>query len=200
MAPVEPEVANSNTVPLIQILSQGASVGGLLLYIGAQLYRAFQSLPPSQDTRLLVSRRTRLLSIFSALAVLSFSVSSYFALDKRFLSYREWAQLGSRDVPNAIWTGWYGSVNNSIGWQLGRWSGDVDITKEGYLLTIQRSRSFWWTQQQFAGLLSFSIFAGVEGTCPKSPILLEFKANLEHQGAVETCQISWSLLLYSWRN
>jgi hypothetical protein len=163
MAPVEPEVANSNTVPFALFSSQIASVGTLLLTIAIGLYRTSSALPPSQDTRLRQPKRKRSIAVFSTLSVLSFCVLAYFAVDRRIYSYRAWAQAEEQEATNRIWSGWYGTgKNGQLSLQLGRWLQDINPDKEAWEYAAKNSRSFWWTQQQYSGLLVWSTFVGLE--------------------------------------
>ncbi|KAF2756816.1 hypothetical protein EJ05DRAFT_501369 [Pseudovirgaria hyperparasitica] len=175
MAPVEPDVNNSNAIPIITLTSQALSIGALLVYIFAKLRVASKALPPSQDTRSRIPQRRRDITILAGLALLSFLIVSHFALSSRTISYQEWAQKSKEPIPNSLWSGWYGGTNGITGGlQLGRWFQDVNILSDGFQVAVARSRGFWWTQQQFTGLLGWSIFVGVEGRRRHLPKTLTF--------------------------
>lgn len=168
MAPLEPQAQNSNLLPLSLFSFSALSVTSLLTYVLIHLHRFSSALKPSQDTRLRVPQRNRNIYFLSCLSFISLSLVTYFAVETRVLSYHNWAQQGNQeDVPNSLWSGWYGTGDETggggLGWQLGRWYADVDLAKEGFDVAVGRSRSSWWTQQQLLGLVAFGTFFGVEG-------------------------------------
>lgn len=59
--------------------------------VGKSLAYSYRSLSPSQDVRLRLNRRTKLVPLFSGLAILSLSVALYSAVRYANLSYRVWA-------------------------------------------------------------------------------------------------------------
>lgn len=77
-----------------------------------------------------------------------------------------------------MWSGWYaktnekeglydglslGSLLKGEGWQLGRWMQDSDLWMETNEAALGTATGFWWTSQNFVGLVVWSAFVGVEG-------------------------------------
>ncbi len=67
--------------------------------VGYGLYRSYQSLSPSQDTRPRLAKRARLVSVFAVLAGLSLVVASYSTVQHATLSYQVWADERGIDLP-----------------------------------------------------------------------------------------------------
>ncbi|OCK95837.1 uncharacterized protein K441DRAFT_686237 [Cenococcum geophilum 1.58] len=163
MAPVEPELTNSNTVPIALFSSQVLVIAGLTTTALYTIRRAWRTLPPSHNTRLQQVWRRRAVFVFSFLAVASLAVQTAFSVAWRVLSYQEWARQGDYETSNGIWTGWYGTGEEGVGVQLGNWMKDVDLVREANRYVVQSPRAFVWTHQLFTGLIIASIFMGIEG-------------------------------------
>lgn len=79
------------------------------------------------------------------------------------------------NTPGSLWNGWYANADEvddglSLGnllkvesWQLGRWMQDSDLLKETNEAALGTASGFWWTSQNFVGLVVWSVFVGVEG-------------------------------------
>ncbi|KAL9116230.1 MAG: hypothetical protein Q9227_000601 [Pyrenula ochraceoflavens] len=163
MAPVEPEVANSNTVPLIRLsvyVSTALTLTGWLCY---NTYGAYRSLPPSQQTRLRSSSRRKHVAIFTILTAGSLVQKWYHMLSYLVLSYRAWAD--EMDIPFSETL--YGDrglfSKNGHSLMLGRWLQDISPWDDFFEITLEKSRRYWWTQQLFLAAAVFSVFLGVEG-------------------------------------
>lgn len=76
-----------------------SAVAILSFAIGRNLYRSSLQLPPAQETRLRVSKRSHLVPIFASLAVLSFCVAGYAGTAYASLSYKVWAEQRGLEVP-----------------------------------------------------------------------------------------------------
>lgn len=163
MAPVEPELTNSNTVPIALFSSQVLVVAGLTTAALYTIRRAWRTLPPSHNTRLQQVWRRRAVFVFGFLAAASLAVQTAFSVAWRVLSYQEWAHQGNYETPNSIWTGWYGTGEEGVGVQLGNWMKDVDLVREADRYSVRSPRAFVWTHQLFTGLIIASIFMGIEG-------------------------------------
>jgi hypothetical protein len=171
MAPVEPEVLNNNTIPLLIFGLQTGCVATLLLVLTRFIY-CTRNTPPAIRTRENTPKHRRGVWTFALLALLSVALTSYHALSWRYASYQNWAQERAVTVPNALWEGWYanptpqdtiGGKLGLTGWQLERWGRDIDPTAEFDAVSVGTPRGFWWTYQSLAGLFVWSIFVGVEG-------------------------------------
>ena len=171
MAPVEPEILNSNARPLFLFSLHGGAIAFLLITVSRFIYRT-RPTPPAVRTRENQPKARRARATFALLAVLSLALTTYHALSWRYASYQNWAHERAVTVPGALWEGWYAnhSPDSTLsgklglsGWQLGRWMQDIDLAAEVDAVSVATPRGFWWTYQNFAGLLVWSIFVGVEG-------------------------------------
>lgn len=174
MAPVDPSTANSNAQPLILLAIQTGLITILLGSITRFISRVRSSLPPSLNTRDGHPWHKKSIALFSLLAVLSLGLTTYHALAWRYASYQNWAEQSGANTPGSLWSGWYASpqtVDDGFslgslkfeGWQLGRWTKDTDLVRETNEAAMGSSSGFWWTYQNFVGLVVWSIFVGVEG-------------------------------------
>lgn len=163
MAPVEPDLDNNNVRTIALLSLKPLIVGALLLHIANTVSRARKTLPPTQATRNKQVKRRKDLKIFSGLALFSLAIVSYFAVSWRVLSYTAWVEQSNEEVSNSLWTGWYGTGEDGMGLQLGRWWKDTDVQREGDARAVMTSKGFWWTQAQLSGLIAWSIFVGIEG-------------------------------------
>lgn len=163
MAPVEPGAQTSNAVPLAIYGVQLLTLAGLASAVLTTVQRAARTLPPSSDTRTASPRRRRHAALLGGLALASAAVTGYFGVAARLLSYEAWARKKEQDVPGGLWTGWYGTGDGGVRWDLGGWYQDADLVREGWEATVRRSRGFWWTGQLFVGIMGWAIFVGIEG-------------------------------------
>lgn len=164
MAPIEPNIHNSNLRPLSMfggylVLASGLS--GLISY--DVLYKAFRSLPPSQDTRHRQSNREKHMQIFAILAVLSLAMTWYHMLQYFALSYRVWAHEMDEPLPLTLWgeNGYF--AFGTLRLALGRWLKDTSLFEDAWEIVIERSSRYWWSQQIFLGAAAWSVFVGIEG-------------------------------------
>jgi hypothetical protein len=172
MAPVEPEFFNSNAQPLLLFALHSGAIAALLGVITRFIYRA-RNTPPAIRTRENHPKHRRGISTFALLTLLSLGLTTYHAFSWRYASYQNWAQERAVVIPGTLWDGWYanpaapedtlGGRLGLTGWQLGRWMQDTDLVAEVDAVSVATPRGFWWTYQSFAGLVVWSIFAGVEG-------------------------------------
>lgn len=75
-------------------------------------------------------------------------------------------------MPGTLWDGWYynafstpreGILGKLEGWQLGRWMQDTNLIAETNSASFGDATGFWWTYQSFVGLITWSVFVGLEG-------------------------------------
>ncbi|KAF1998415.1 hypothetical protein P154DRAFT_251698 [Amniculicola lignicola CBS 123094] len=165
MAPVEPSaLSRANTLPLVTFAAHIAVVAALTGHVLVAVRRAARSLPASSSTRTQQTARRRHAAVFAALALLSLAAVTTFGVAWRVLSYFEWAELGNHEVPNGLWTGWYGTGQDGVGnWKLGDWTADVDLLRYNDLTVVGEPEGFLYTCQHFVGLAAASIFMGIEG-------------------------------------
>jgi len=169
MAPVEPDLFNSNIWPLLVYYTLTFTVAGLLGKVLTTISNAHRTLPPSQHTRGSHTRHRRGIVTFGLFAALSFGVATYFAVMTRVADYQHWAHENNSWFPNSLWStglrrGWYANEDNVA--RLGEWWKDSNLARESEEAVIETSKAFWWTQQQLLGTLVWSIFVGIEGKRP----------------------------------
>lgn len=180
MSPIDAEFANSNLKPLFFIGTHATLISVLILTIIRFIYRAHRDTPPALHTRNKHSLHRWGVALFTLLTAISLLVTAYHALAWRYASYVNWASVSYTEVPGTLWDGWYanllkrereGTVLEKLGvsgWQLGRWMDDTDLVAETDATAIASPRGFWWTYQNFVGLIIWSVFAGIEGEYMKS--------------------------------
>lgn len=164
MAPIEPDVYNSNIRPLSILGGYFVLAIALTSLISYDvLYKAFGALPPSQDTRHRKSNREKYIQLFALLALVSLATAWYHMLQYFGLSYRVSAYEMGEVLPLAIWgdNGYlaYGEVRLA----LGRWLKDTSLFRDAWEIVIERSRRYWWSQQIFLGSAAWAVFVGIEG-------------------------------------
>ena len=171
MAPIEPDLYNSNLRPLSVFggyLILASALTGLVSY--DVLYKAFRALPPSQDTRHRQSNREKHMQLFALLAVISLATTWYYMLQYFALSYRVWAYEMGEILPSTLW-GENGYLEfGTLRLSLGRWLLDTSLFRDAWEIVIERSGRYWWSQQIFLGAATWSVFVGIEGE-PLFPIL-----------------------------
>jgi hypothetical protein len=164
MAPIEPDLYNSNLRPL-------SIFGGYLILASALtvlisysvLYKASRALPPSQDTRQRQSNREKHVQFFAILALISLVTTWYHMLQYFGLSYRVWAHEMGEPVPPTLW-GENGYIAfGTLRLALGRWLKDTSLFRDAWEIVTERSRRYWWSQQIFLGAAAWSVFVGIEG-------------------------------------
>lgn len=175
MAPVDSEFANSNLKPLFLIGTHATLITALVGLSTRFIYRAHRDTPPALHTRHKHALHKWGVLLFTVLTAVSLVVAAYHALAWRYASYTNWATSSYNEVPGTIWSSWYpnalardreGSVADKLsvgGWQLGRWMEDTDLVAETNEAALSAS-GFWWTYQNFVGLIVWSVFVGIEGT------------------------------------
>lgn len=131
MAPIEPDLHNSNVRPLsifARYLILASGLSGLISY--DVLRRAFRSLPPSQDTRHRQSNHEKHVQLFAILALLSLAVTWYHMLQYVALSYRAWAYEMDEPLP-ATPCGENGYFAfGTLRLALGRWLKDTSLFRD----------------------------------------------------------------------
>ena len=76
MAPVEPDLSTSKLKAIAIFVGYLSLAIGLTAYIGYKsIYKAYESLPPSQATRKALSNRRRNTQIFASLAIASLAIT-----------------------------------------------------------------------------------------------------------------------------
>lgn len=165
MAPLDPNsTAQSNLKPIALFSGQVLLVVGLTTKVLLTARRAARSLPPSTVTRTQEPVRRRHAIAFSVLAFLSLAAVTTFAVMWRAISYVDWAERGNHKTPGGLWTGWYGTGDDGVGnWRLGDWLSDKNLVQESDTIAVSQAETFLYTSQHFVGLLTNSMFMGVEG-------------------------------------
>lgn len=131
MAPIAPELYDSNLLPLS--LFSGyfllvAILTGLISY--DVLYRDLRAFPPSQDTRQRSSNREKHVKLFTALAVLSVATTWYHMFKYLSLSYRGWAYEMGENVPLGLWGNHDSTKHDNTKLALGRWLKDTSLFRD----------------------------------------------------------------------
>src|SRR5262245_27307376 len=121
MAPVEPDVFNSNLQVLTLFAAHASAIILVISIVARFLAKSSYHFPPVDHTRRRDKQHQRHIALFSALTALSFLMTVYHAVIWRVVSYTSWAHAHKVNAPNTLWSGWYGNAQESAGWQLGRW-------------------------------------------------------------------------------
>lgn len=166
MAPVEPEALNSNVKALTLFSAHISAIVLVISIVARFLAKSTYDLPPAYHTRRRDKRYHRHITLFSILTALSFLVTVYHAIIWRIASYTSWAHAHRVNAPNTLWNGWYGTTLETGGWQLGRWMQDVDVRAETDDALFGTSKAMWWSYQKIVGIVTWSIFVGIEGELP----------------------------------
>ena len=177
MAPIEPDLSNSNKLP-IALLSTYLSLTSVLIYTISHrvLFKAHKALPPSQATRFRQSTRRKHIEAFAALALLSLAVATYFGYSFLKLSYQVWAYERGEAVPTGLF-GRYGIFSQRVGrLQLGRWLHDTDLISELWEIALERARRRWWSQQLLLTSGPWCLYVAIEGQRRNIPYLWAFIA------------------------
>lgn len=146
MAPIEPDLSNSNLRPLSIFSGYLILATTLIVFIAYRvLYRAYTTLPPSQATRLRTSNRNKHVQIFGALAIVSLALTWHHMLSFFALSYRVWAHQIGEPVPMGLWG--EGGIFTSeeergVGFALGRWLSDTSLMRDAWEIVIEKSRRY----------------------------------------------------------
>jgi hypothetical protein len=162
MTPVDPDASNSNLQALTLFTAHASAILLVISIVTRFLAKSSYSLPPSHNTHRHDKRHQRHIALFSALTVLSFLMTVYHAVIWRVASYTSWARAHRVNTPNTLWSGWYGSAQEEVGWQLGRWMRDVDLRAEADDALFGTSKAVWWTYQELVGIVTWSIFVGID--------------------------------------
>ncbi|KAK5147546.1 hypothetical protein LTR04_000806 [Oleoguttula sp. CCFEE 6159] len=182
MAPIDPDLHVSSTRALVYFSSQALGVAALLAVIISTLRRAWRTLPPALNTRQHQAKRRSDVVKFAALAAVSFVLLACCNIYHHRRSYNEWtAQRLAPSPPKPLPNGLLGREYlhptdgaEALDWEIGRWFRDTDVLTGFYKVVTETSKSFWWSQQHFAGVVAWSLFVGIEGrrrNLPKSTLL-----------------------------
>lgn len=175
MAPIDAEFSNSNLKPLFFFGTHATLIAFLVVTISRFVYRAHRDTPPALHTRSKHHLHRWGIALFTTLTLASLALTAYHALAWRYASYTNWASQSYTEVPNTLWDGWYANIFQKereetllgklgvSGWQLGRWMDDTDLIAETNAESIGSATGFWWTYQNFVGLIIWSVFVGIEG-------------------------------------
>ena len=165
MAPIEPDLSNSNLRPLLLLGGFATGISGLAGLVGFRvLYRSYRALPPSQAARSRQATRKKHIQAYQGLLFLSFSVALFHGFHLLSISYQIWAAERGESVPTSLWReGGLFSKTDSVSLKLGRWLRDTDLLGEVWVQTLDSSRRQWWTQQLLLGAGVWSTFVAIEG-------------------------------------
>jgi hypothetical protein len=167
MAPVEPSALSTTwTPPLILFATQLVLFGPLTFSVVRAIRHAAKSIPPSSSTRAQVPLRHRHALIFATLGVVSLASVTTFGLAWRVLSYLQWAENKNHDVPGSLWSGWYGTGDDGVGyWRLADWARDtgLDGGVDGLGFALGNAEEAAWSGQWYVGLIATTFFFTVEG-------------------------------------
>ena len=164
MAPIEPDLSNSNLRPLAIFASYLVAASGLTTFITRNvIYRSYKGLPPSQATRLRESKRRKHVYVFLGLAGASLATTWWHMLGFFSLSYRSWAHEMGQPLPERFWgeNGAFGE--GKTGLTLGRWLSDTELFRDAWEIVIERSQRYWWGQQIFFATAAWALYVSIEG-------------------------------------
>ena len=173
MAPIEPDLSNSNIRPLAIFggyLGVCVALTGLISY--SVLWKAYRSLPPSQDTRHRKPSREKHVYLFVGLAIASLAATWFYMFKFFVLSYRVWAYEMGEELPLQLWGENGVFEDGQLKLALGRWLHDTTLFNDAWEIVVEKSRRYWWSQQIFLGAAAWSVFVGVEGWDPFELVLL----------------------------
>ncbi|TKA53650.1 hypothetical protein B0A49_12947 [Cryomyces minteri] len=182
MAPIDPDLHVSSTRALVYFSSQALGIAALLAVIISTLRRAWRTLPPALNTRQHQAKRRSDVVKLAGLAAVSFVLLACCNVYHHRRSYNEWtaqrlAPSPSKPLPNGLLGRAYlrpTDAAEALDWEIGRWFRETDVVTGFYKVVTETSKSFWWSQQHFAGVVAWSLFVGIEGhrrNLPKSTLL-----------------------------
>ncbi|KUI60755.1 hypothetical protein VP1G_07957 [Cytospora mali] len=186
--PIESEVSKSSLTGLAVVVLHVQSVIYFTWAVGKSLTHSYKSLSPSQDVRLRMDRRRKLVPLFAGLALLSLGTALYSAVKYTALSYHVWADergylpLGNtnsavggilRDsLANASETARL-NVTQLAAYKI-RWLADTPIYQDAFEIVAEKARRYWWGQQIDLSIVPWSALLAIEGTRRGIPNLFAF--------------------------
>ncbi|TKA62465.1 hypothetical protein B0A49_12096, partial [Cryomyces minteri] len=170
MAPIDPDLHVSSTRALVYFSSQALGIAALLAVIISTLRRAWRTLPPALNTRQHQAKRRSDVVKLAGLAAVSFVLLACCNVYHHRRSYNEWtaqrlAPSPSKPLPNGLLGRAYlrpTDAAEALDWEIGRWFRETDVVTGFYKVVTETSKSFWWSQQHFAGVVAWSLFVGIE--------------------------------------
>ncbi|CAF9931090.1 MAG: hypothetical protein GOMPHAMPRED_005825 [Gomphillus americanus] len=177
MAPIEPDLTNSNTRSILAGATYLTTTATLVALIGYRVfYRAYISLPPSQYTRIREHSRKYSVDVFAGLAAVSLGIALYYGYQFLLLSYQIWAYERGEIIPTGLTTeeGLLSASGPRL--FLGRWFHDTDLTGEFWEIAMEKTRRRWWTNQLLVSTAAWSSYVSVQGRARGIPHLWAFVA------------------------
>ncbi|TAQ85169.1 hypothetical protein B7494_g6508 [Chlorociboria aeruginascens] len=164
MAPVEIHTPPS-LLPTGVVASHIFLVGYLSIIVSRTIYRSYLALPPSSATRHRQPLRRGHVQAFSALAVVSLMLATYFGVQFSGLSYRVWATERGVELPDSVFgdKGAFRGGEHPGRVHLFRWLNDTPFYQDSLEIVTEKARYFWWGQQINLGTVSWSIYLAIEG-------------------------------------
>jgi hypothetical protein len=166
MAPVDPDILNSNLKPLAVLGVQAGSIAILLSALARFYVVAHRALPPSKHTRSRHSIERTKLPVFLALGTVSTCVALFSRANWLVASFLDWIYM--RDYPNDVTNSFfaYGQlVDGKL--PLGLWWQDSNVAKQYFYGILGNPAYFLFSFQNLAGVIIFSLFVGIEGKISK---------------------------------
>lgn len=152
--------------------------------VASSLRRSYRALPPSQDVRLRLDRRRKLVPVFSGLAALALSTAVYAGLAYASLSFEVWAdERGIGSSPNNPEGGIAANASavahqdrdpKQFIFDRIRWLADTPVYQDAFEIITEKARRFWWGQQIDLSLVPWSVLLAVEGQRRGIPNLFAF--------------------------
>ncbi|KAG0652051.1 hypothetical protein D0Z07_1420 [Hyphodiscus hymeniophilus] len=177
MAPVEIQSTPSR-LPAGVAFSHFFLTGWLSFVAVRTIYRSYLALPPSSATRHRQPLRRGHVQLFSILAFTSLVTAFYFGMRFASLSYRVWAAERGVELPENFF-GDKGALRpgeHPGRLHITRWLNDTPFYRDCLEIVAEKARHFWWGQQINLGLVSWGLFAAIEGQRRKIPNLWIFMA------------------------
>lgn len=159
----------------------GAAVVGLHILgvvcfiqrVASSLRRSYKALSPSQDVRLRLDMRRKLVPVFSVLAALALSSALYASLAYASLSFEVWADergIGSSHTSledglaaNASAVAPQDRDSKHFIFDRIRWLADTPVYQDAFEIIAEKARRFWWAQQVDLSFVPWSVLLAVEG-------------------------------------
>lgn len=152
--------------------------------VASSLRRSYVALSPSQDVRLRLDRRRKLVPLFSGLAALALLAAVYSSLAYASLSFEVWADeraiggspshLEHGIATNASAVAHQDRDPKQLILDRIRWLGDTPLYQDAFEIITEKARRFWWAQQVDLSLVSWSVLLAVEGQRRGIPNLMAF--------------------------
>ena len=102
------------------------------------------------------------MQLFAVLALISLVATSYHMLQYFAVSYSAWAYEMGEVIRLTMWSDNGYIAFGALRLALGRWLKDISLFRDAWEIVIERSGTYWWSQQIFMGAAAWSVYVGIE--------------------------------------